>query len=111
MNLITMVDFVLEQRVELTPTARYERIYNYANFLKQPLKLEMFEGEDRLFNLIGNHFFIKNSNRFYIIDFDDDFTNRVIIEKDESKEELTVEWLCNHERLQLTGTAKKQIGL
>jgi len=42
MRLISMVDFVITQwSIDLNKTQR-ERINNYANFLKQPLKLEMF---------------------------------------------------------------------
>jgi hypothetical protein len=45
-KLISMTDFVLEQNKKLknAPDAydQYCKIVNYANFLKQPLKLEMF---------------------------------------------------------------------
>ena len=47
MKLISMTDFVLEQskrimNVEITHLESHNQIVNYANFLKQPLKLEMF---------------------------------------------------------------------
>ncbi len=42
-KLIPMTDFVLEQYEKQTnPTIFEETVHNYANFLKQPLKLEMF---------------------------------------------------------------------
>ena len=55
MKLISMVDFVLEQNKILETYVNhlrrplFERCVNYANFLKQPLKLEMFIGEDAIF--------------------------------------------------------------
>ena len=47
MKLISMTDFVLEQskrimNVEITHLESHHQIVGYANFLKQPLKLEMF---------------------------------------------------------------------
>ena len=47
MKLISMTVFVLEQskrimNVEITHLESHNQIVNYANFLKQPLKLEMF---------------------------------------------------------------------
>ena len=51
MKLISMTDFVLEQKQKIsfnestfinTELISLEKIRNYANFLKQPLKLEMF---------------------------------------------------------------------
>ncbi len=43
MKLIPMTDFVLEQHVESSNQNEFEdNCYKYANFLKQPLKLEMF---------------------------------------------------------------------
>ena len=46
----SMVDFVLEQaKNDLTGTHSFLNCYNYANFLKQPLTLGMFEVENQLF--------------------------------------------------------------
>jgi hypothetical protein len=42
MRLIKMTDFVLEQDDDDLTKQKIESIFNYANFLKQPLKLEMF---------------------------------------------------------------------
>jgi hypothetical protein len=42
MRLIKMTDFVLEQDDDDLTEQKIESIFNYANFLKQPLKLEMF---------------------------------------------------------------------
>ena len=50
MKLIPMTDFVLEQHAESSNQNEFEdNCYKYANFLKQPLKLEMFIGEDVIF--------------------------------------------------------------
>ena len=46
-RLKSMVDFVLQQ--DITDIKQRDSIVNYANFLKQPLKLEMFLGEDAIF--------------------------------------------------------------
>ena len=56
-RLISMTDFVINKRKELLRHSEYKNdlenyaniIYNYAKFLKQPLKLEMFIGEDAIF--------------------------------------------------------------
>ena len=53
MKLISMTDFVLEQskkimNCELTHLESHHQIVDYANFLKQPLKLEMFVPCDAL---------------------------------------------------------------
>jgi hypothetical protein len=45
MKLISMTDFVLDLNNDLSPTTsknKLIKIVNYASFLKQPLKLEMF---------------------------------------------------------------------
>lgn len=47
MKLISMSDFVLEQK--LKPYWTSSTIFNYADFLKQPLKLEMFIGDEAIF--------------------------------------------------------------
>ena len=50
MKLISMTDFVLLQHAESSNQNEFEdNCYKYANFLKQPLKLEMFIGEDAIF--------------------------------------------------------------
>ena len=63
MKLISMTDFVLEQskrimNVEITHLESHNQIVNYANFLKQPLKLEMFvpcdDNGNVLEGIIGN---------------------------------------------------------
>lgn len=45
-ELISMTDFVLEQSIKIngekSKIISYDKIENYANFLKQPLKLDMF---------------------------------------------------------------------
>lgn len=57
MKLISMTDFVLEQskkimNCELTHLESHHQIVDYANFLKQPLKLEMFVPCDEVGNLL-----------------------------------------------------------
>lgn len=43
MKLMSMTDFVLESAmVQKNRRDKYDDLYDYANFLKQPLKLEMF---------------------------------------------------------------------
>ena len=63
MKLISMTVFVLEQskrimNVEITHLESHNQIVNYANFLKQPLKLEMFvpcdDNGNVLEGIIGN---------------------------------------------------------
>ena len=52
MKLISMTDFVLESISKFNtyePEENLNLIIKYANFLKQPLKLEMFIGEDAIF--------------------------------------------------------------
>lgn len=52
MKLISMIDFVLESISKFNTYESEENlnsIVKYANFLKQPLKLEMFLGEDAIF--------------------------------------------------------------
>lgn len=55
-KLIPLSDFVLEQKKRLAKSGwqstvenSLELIFNYTEFIKQPLKLEMFIGENRLF--------------------------------------------------------------
>ena len=53
MKLISMTDFVLEQCENNKSCVQFENLcYNYANFLKQPLKLEMFVPCDGLGNIL-----------------------------------------------------------
>lgn len=51
MKLISMTDFVLEQTEDNNKQRlkKYTDIVCYAKFLKQPLKLKMFIGEDAIF--------------------------------------------------------------
>lgn len=65
MKLISMTDFVLEQTKSLyeeNPSKLIHNLYNYAEFLKQPLKLEMFVSDDESkvlfegFNIISTEY-------------------------------------------------------
>jgi hypothetical protein len=54
MKLISMTDFVLDQNKKFKSDRFYQgqfkdNVVNYANFLKQPLKLEMFVGDNAIF--------------------------------------------------------------
>ena len=50
MKLISMTDFVIQEWEKDLYTDDFAKIVkNYADFLKQPLKLEMFIGEDAIF--------------------------------------------------------------
>lgn len=57
-NLISMTDFVLEQELKLRNYFEYDnrealvKIFNYANFLKQPLELWMFVSCDEDGNVL-----------------------------------------------------------
>lgn len=73
MKLISMTDFVLEQakigmevqsisHQNLNRVNRFEKIVRYANFLKQPLKLEMFVPCDEEGNLLEEDLFKNNKN-------------------------------------------------
>lgn len=73
MELISMTDFILNQE---QPTylqkeefeEAYYKLHNYANFLKMPLKEEMFEGETALFlnfKKIGSKHY--ENNRYVVI--------------------------------------------
>lgn len=67
MKLISMTDFVINKRKELLRHSEYKNdlenyaniIYNYANFLKQPLTLEMFVPCDEDGNVLENPFLEK----------------------------------------------------
>lgn len=69
MKLISMTDFVLEQKRFVKPISNnrlfgcekfFERVENYATFLKQPLKLEMFAPCDEDGNILEDFPFMKN---------------------------------------------------
>ena len=73
MELTSMTDFILNQE---QPTylqkeefeEAYYKVCNYAKFLKQPLKKEMFEGENALFlnfKKIGSKHF--ENNRYVVV--------------------------------------------
>jgi hypothetical protein len=54
MKLISMTNFVLQQHAESSNQNEFEdNCFNYANFLKQPLKLEMFVPCDEDGNVLG----------------------------------------------------------
>ena len=140
MKLISMTDFVITQwSIDLTKTQR-ERVSNYANFLKQPLKLERFipcddEGdvlevptnyEMRLLNMmteyndeVYTYYQAKEKVLFEGIEFrTNGGVNFLTIKEDTFAfhdfnikfKNLTVEFLVQY-NLQLTESAIKQIGL
>ena len=93
MKLISMTAFVLEQEnyLDITNKQKLELIINYANFLKTPLKLEMFVGENPIFVF-----------QFMFRDWDEsDMENSTI-------EDLLTDDFMDYE---LTESAIKQLGL
>lgn len=108
MELISMTDFVLEQykiyindtNADLQSFSRYVlRTKNYANFLKQPLKLEMFEGKTKLFS---NAEIIESDGEYWI------FHNNKYRFRTSSIEDMTIEDL-SWSNLELTENAIKKI--
>ena len=135
-RLIGMSDFVLEQNYDGNSTQKYlnelQLIHNYANFLKQPLKLEMFVTCDDEGNVLEEplreHFYeiwdYKNELHFY-----NEARNKVLFYGFElrtnqpnnyvtngcfypllNNSDKTIGDLVNH-NLTLTQSALKQIGL
>lgn len=91
MKLISMTDFVLSDKIK----TQIEMI-RYANFLKKPLTLEMFIGDESLFKgwvLIENTLFDDNEDYLFVEDLSD----------------LKIENLV--ETVTLTQHAIKQLGL
>lgn len=139
MKLISMTDFVLEQYELDKGSQIFEKdCYNYANFLKQTLKLEMFVPCDEDGNVISKFYsakantknltFSQLSNQYQIAETKVLFegiefrtnggVNFLTINEDTFAfhdfnikfKELTVEFLVQY-NLQLTENAIKQIGL
>lgn len=84
-KLISMTDFVLEQekhrhRQPITESklTSYDKIVKYANFLKQPLKLEMFVPCDEDGNVLEEDLFKNNPNISTLKPYE-----RVVLEKAE----------------------------
>lgn len=66
MKLISMTDFVLEHKhMILSNSDKYIRIVKYANFLKQPLKLEMFVSKNEE-NILFNGFEFTDSQKYSV---------------------------------------------
>ena len=61
MKLISMTDFVLQQ--DITDIKQRDSIVKYANFLKQPLKLEMFVPCDEDGNVISKFYSEKENTK------------------------------------------------
>jgi len=115
MKLISMTDFVLEQKIQsYEPEHILKRITNYANFLKQPLKLEMFVPCDE----DGNVLEVPNSdneiNNYFDLSFEyHQAKERVLFKGFNTKyfknfDGLTIEYLVTL-NVTLTESAKKQI--
>jgi len=89
MKLISMTDFVLEIEKEdyqvvawKTKITAIDRIFSYANFLKQPLKLEMFVPCDEDGNVLEEPKYYKFYTGFNFIE--ESFFNNFFDDKDES---------------------------
>lgn len=71
-KLISMTDFVLEQNKKLKNATdaydQYCKIVNYANFLKQPLKIEMFVPRDADGNVLEEKSIFNTTDEDYIFD-------------------------------------------
>lgn len=69
-KLITMTDYVLQQlKTEQSSSEFKEAAKNYANFLKQPLTLNMFIPTDSEGNVLGQpKFYYKPENTEYLTD-------------------------------------------
>ncbi len=80
MKLVSMIDFILEQSIKIdgekSKLIVYDKIENYANFLKQPLKLEMFVPCDENDNVLhegvnwNKNFYKKAKEKVLFLRFD-----------------------------------------
>lgn len=96
MKLISMTDFVLVEQMKLNQAknlklkhlySQYlDRIFNYANFLKQPLKLEMFVPCDENGNFLEEPIFHEPNNENEIGNYE-----KLIEEYYEAKEKVLFE--------------------
>lgn len=73
MKLISITDFVLEQskrimNVEITHLESHNQIVNYANFLKQPLKLEMFVPCDEDGNVFDKKSIYADKDKYHMFE-------------------------------------------
>lgn len=138
-RLISMTDFVLENAKQpYVEGTKYIDLVNYAKFLKQPLKLEMFVPCDEEGNIISKFYsekentknltFSQLSNQYQIAETKVLFegiefrtnggVNFLTIKEDTFAffdfnvkfKDLTIEYLIQY-NLQLTENALKQIGL
>ena len=119
MKLITMTDFVLEQRKTYEGDFKdlADLYFRYANFLKQPLELWMFVScdedcdilEEPIETIGGVEMYVKRyqqaKERCLFEGLDLGVANHHI------RQERKVEYLANFGILELTKTAIKQLGL
>lgn len=84
MKLISMTDFVLQQ--DITDVKQRDSIVKYANFLKQPLKLEMFVPCDDNANILEEPIFHEPNNENEIGNYE-----KLIEEYYEAKEKVLFE--------------------
>jgi len=131
MKLIGMTDFVLDQELKLRNNFNYDnrdalvKIFNYANFLKQPLELWMFVPCDEDGNVLEEPF---EDNLYDIQEYQQAkerclfegfrFVNNSVVLKElllipiSHFNNNTIEDLVNnYNYIQLTKTAEKLIGL
>lgn len=132
-RLINMTDFVLQQ-ANYTDVSniseKYATIWNYATFLKQPLKLEMFVPCDENGNVLEKPQMRPGRNSFDEEDMD--YDAQELYDYIKAKEKVlfelnspgavetmnyhisrnrNIEYLANFGSIKLTQTAIKQIGL
>ena len=127
MKLISMTDFVLEQTNKITnewseddQIRLLDKISNYANFLKQPLKLEMFvtcvDNEVFNYSMHGNKEHFEQAKQkvlfegFQYCEKSNTVRNQVFIFSKQMIKELTIEDLVEYD-LTLTESAIKKLGL
>ncbi|MEZ4788294.1 MAG: hypothetical protein R2790_10590 [Flavobacterium haoranii] len=76
MKLISMTDFVLQQYNEAYSKDQFvERVEAYANFLKEPLKLEMFIPCDEYGNILEKPELIDERYNLKLIDYEQALEN------------------------------------
>ena len=83
MKLISMTSFVLQR--DITDIKQRDSIVKYANFLKQPLKLEMFVPIDQNGNILEEPKMIEKQLGFEEVEIDYDYAEVEVYKKAKEK--------------------------
>ena len=83
MKLISMTSFVLQR--DITDIKQIDSIVKYANFLKQPLKLEMFVPIDQNGNILEEPKMIEKQLGFEEVEIDYDYAEVEVYKKAKEK--------------------------